>query len=373
MNILFLCRKKDLGWAQSAFARALERRGISLTFVDDDVSLDEDVLKLLANCPERPSLILHPELTFPILPQGLTDLNIITACFQIDTYAYTKRRIRWSMLFDHPIVFHPGFQEKFARAGHPGAITIYHAADRGLFDKSEVERIFDVGWVGRSFANIHNGRRRMLAALSEQFKLNDWEKFYSFEEMADVYLQSKVVVNVARDDFPQDANMRAFEAMAAGCLLISRVPSELTAIGFQEGFHFVGYQRESEVTNLVKKYLSNADARRRIAASGRYKVLTEHTYDNRIEFLLQKLEEHAGKLIAPARKWTAGRTRLCYLDFYVSQRLFDCAYTQMHHIARSDVKCTLAGASLIGRAWAGELRRRVASRLAMPRQATRGN
>jgi hypothetical protein len=368
MNILLLCRKKDLGWAQWGFARAFARRSVSMTFVDDDVALDESITKLVARCGERPSLILHPELDFPLLPQGLAEINIPTACFQIDTYAFTNRRIRWSMLFDHPIVFHPGYQEQFQRAGHEGVFTMYHAAALDLFDKPEVERIFDVGWVGRTFAGvpIHRTRSRVLPELAGAFQINDWRKFYSFEEMAEVYRRSKVVVNVARDDFPQDANMRAFEAMAAGCLLISRIPSELTAIGLQEGIHFVGYRDEREIIGLVTEYLRDEQARRSITQIGRHKVLTEHTYDNRVDFLLKQLERHPNEFFAPARQWTAERSRLCYLDYYASHQVLDCARVQLQHIAQLNLRDALAGGMLLGRAWARELRRRVNFLRAMP-------
>lgn len=368
MNILFLCRKRDLGWAQWGFSRAFARRGVFLTFVDDDVPLDEDILRLVAQCGERPGLILHPELDFPLLPQGLAEVDIPTACFQIDTYAFTKHRIRWSMLFDHPIVFHPGYQELFQRAGHPGVLTMYHAAALDLFDKPEVERNFDVGWVGRVFAGIptHKTRNRVLTTLADSFHVNDWKKFYSFEEMAEVYRRSKAVVNVARDDFPQDANMRAFEAMAAGCLLLSRMPSELTTIGFEEGVHFVGYRDEREIINLLTGYLRDEDARRSISMAGRHKVLTEHTYDSRVDFLLQELEQHSDKFFAPARQWTAERTRLCYLDYYASHRVLNCARAQFHHIAQLDLRHALAGGMILGRAWARELRRRVNLVKAMP-------
>ncbi len=214
-----LARRASLGRSKGQGFAALVRETMS--------SLDEDITKLLARCEERPTLILQPELDFPLLPQGLTKIDIPTACLQIDTYAYTERRIRWSMLYDHPIVFHPGYQERFEQAGHPGVITFYHAACRYLFDKLPVERIFDVGSVGRTHSSVQSNRRRVLTELAGRFRLNEWEKLHSFEEMTDVYWHSKVVVNVARDDFPEYANMRAFEAMAAGCLflLISRVPS----------------------------------------------------------------------------------------------------------------------------------------------------
>src|SRR6202035_2206659 len=135
MNILFLCRSGDIALGQASFARAFEKRGVQLTYLRDDARCDQDVSKLVSSCSERPSLILHPELNFPAMPKGLEKIDIPTACFQIDTYAYTGRRIRWSMLFDHPIVFHPGYEARFRKAGHPGVMTMYHAASREFFDK----------------------------------------------------------------------------------------------------------------------------------------------------------------------------------------------------------------------------------------------
>jgi hypothetical protein len=361
MNILFLCRRKDVGGGQWAFVRALERRGVQVTCVGDHVPVDEDIPNLVACCAERPSLILQPELDPPLLPKWLDQIPIATACFQIDTYAFTNRRIAWSMLFDHPIVFHPGYEARFREAGHPGAITIYHAASRDLFDKPEIGRDFDVGSVGRTFARVHRSRRRVLTKLAESFQLNDWEKLYSFEEMAEVYRRSKIVVNVPRDDFPQDANMRAFESMAAGCLLISRVPSELAAIGLEEGVHFVGYRHEREITGLVSKYLSAEEQRRTIAAAGKNKVLAEHTYDDRVDSLLQRLEQRSASFCAPARQWSEGRTRLHYLDYYASHRLFDHAYREWRRLARLDFPNMLRGLMAIGRAWVAQLRRTIAA------------
>jgi hypothetical protein len=361
MNILFLCRSKDIGWGQWGLTRAFERRGIQVTYMDDDAPGDEDIFKLVAACPVRPSLILHPELDFCTLPRGLGKIEIPTACFQIDTYAYTRRRIRWSMLFDHPIVFHPGYEEQFRKAGHRGVVTIYHAASRELFDKPEIQRIFDVGWVGRSSFNVHDSRRRVMTALAGRFRVNEWDKLYKFEEVADVYRSSRIVVNVARDDFPQDANMRAFEAMAAGCLLINRIPTELTEIGFQEGVHFVGYRHEGEIEHLVRRYLFQHEDRNRVARAGREKVLDEHTYDNRADTLLRKIGEHSSHFLAPARKWTDGRVRMHYVDYFSANRAFDCAYTQWRQLAMSDLPHAFTGGKFIARAWLSELRRNLIS------------
>ncbi len=359
MNILYLCRQKDMGWGQAALARALERRGVRISCLEDNTKLDSDVHALAAACSERPSLILHPELNFPILPHGLAEIDIPTACLQIDTYAYTDRRIKWSMLFDYPIVYHPGYRERFLQAGHPGAVEFFHAADRKLFDGLPRERIFDVGAVGRTHAKIQTTRRRVLTALSARFKLNDWERFYAFDEMAEVYLASKIVVNVLRDDYPQDANMRAFEAMAAGCLLISRIPTELTAAGFQEGIHFVPYRDESEITDLVANYLEDEGARELIADAGRQKVLSGHTYDCRAEQLLKIIEGDDGGFLAPAREWPDEDVRLLHVDYHSANGNLGYASNELIQLSSHSLRATARGGAILARGYASKARNRI--------------
>ena len=177
--------------------------------------------------------------------------------------------------------------------------------------------------------------------------------------MTDVYWHSKVVVNVARDDFPQDANMRAFEAMAAGCLLISRVPSELTAIGFQEGIHFVAYRDENEIVGLVDQYLADNAKREQIACAGRQKVLSEHTYDCRAEQLMRTVEQHNGRLFAPARAWSEGQTRLAQLDYFAANAELGYACGELRRIARCDLRSAASGSVLVARALASKVRSRL--------------
>src|SRR5262249_3986986 len=148
------------------------------------------------------------------------------------------------------------------------------------------------------------------------FRMNDVARRYSLEEMANVCSQSRIVVNIGRDDFPQDANLRTFEAMGAGALLITSLPSELTQIGFEEGVHFIGYRDVQEIKPLARRYLSEDSARQSIARAARAKVLREHTYDERVKRLLELVEVGNKKLLAPARTWSEERVRLAYLDYF---------------------------------------------------------
>ena len=360
MRVLVLSRKSELPWYGWAYGPALERLGASISFVAEDAPCHADLNTLLTLCPTRPSLIVRPEFPRFPLPWGLTEVDIPTVLFHQDTYAYTEPRIRWSMLFDYALLFHPGYEERFRRAGHPNLLTLPFGVVRALFDRPEQPRVFEVGWVGRSDWSIYATRQRMLPELARHFRMNDWNRHYTPEEMAEVYRRSKVAVNIARDDYLQDANMRAFEAMAGGALLIARVPSELTALGFEEGVHFVGYRQPDEIVPLVERYLRDAAARQRIAQAARQKVLQEHTYDHRAAALLERIQRDAGRLSAPARLWPEAAVRLSYLGFYAHHSRPDLAWRQLRKLSRQSVPKTLAAAWLLGRAWVRRLRARLA-------------
>jgi hypothetical protein len=355
MTILVLCREDNLCNTLACYARAIRRRGVRLVCVKSGFPFNGALQDLLRLCPERPSLILHPEADVPYLPWGLATVHIPTACFQVDSYAYTERRIAWSMLFDQAIVFHPGYEARFRQAGHPGAYLFAHAVEADLFSGEEVERIFEIGWVGQVHGRIYSKRGNILSSLAKTFRMNDLARRYSLEEMARVYRQSRIVVNIGRDDYPQDANLRTFEAMAAGALLITALPTELTDIGFADGTHFLGYREAKDIALLVRSYLGDEPARKRIAEAGREKVLCEHTYEVRVKKWLELIPQSGGSLLAPARHWNEGRVRRIYLDYFAGSGALAQAAAELPKIARCSPKDALIGAALVGRAWSKRL------------------
>ena len=260
-----------------------------------------------------PLLFLNPD-GRPWLPDGIERAAAPTAIFHIDTYVALKWRVRWSAMYDYTFVFHPGFETAFQAGGIAGARLLPHAAERDLFDQDEIERRFDVGWVGRKSRSIYGTRDRVLGALSERFTMNDAGRFYAPEEMADIYRASKIVVNISRDDFPQDANMRCFEAMAAGALLMTGMPSELTALGFEEGVHFAGYGHPDEIPDLVARWLERDEQRNTVAKRARDLVLRAHTYDARVESILEAINAGAQ---APARTWSPDRVHERQFEYHV--------------------------------------------------------
>jgi hypothetical protein len=351
MTILVLRREEGIDREWAAYIRAICRRGDRVVGVHASFPPNGDVSQLLDRCPEQPALILHPEY-IPIMPRGLTRVNIPTACFQVDTYTYTRSRISWSKLFDLVFVFHPEYDTEFRTAGHPGAHFIPHAIEPSLFLGEEPDRVFEIGWVGQTRGPLYRTRERLLPVLSRSFRMNDWRRRHEPEEMARIYRQSKIVVNMARDDFPQDANMRTFEAMGAGALLLTSLPTELEKIGFEDGVHFVGYRKEAEIAPLVRKYLSEESGRRRIAEEAREKVLREHSYDRRVEKILELVKRDGRKFLAPARSWPKERVHLTYLDYFAGNGALDCASDELRAISRLSLGDATRGAGMLARAWA---------------------
>jgi len=357
MNIVCVC-PEDSSWIMlPPYATAFRKRGVEIHFLDWSVPLDSSLEALLSRLSFIPDYLFFPECAFPLLPEGILQSQIPSIRLDVDTYAFTRRRIRWASLFDHVAVCHPGFDVLFRQlTPHPSTLVLPHAVHRELFELPEVPREFEFGWVGQTSGPIYQRRAAWLPKLASTFRTNDWSRFYNLQEVAEVYRRSRIVVNIGRDDFPQDANVRVFEALASGALLITALPSELTSLGLVPGTHFVGYRHESELPALVRRCLDDEDARFRIAQVGKAAVLREHTYDNRVDTLLRYLQQFGPQKLAPANRWPDSRRRLMLLDYYSGWGVLPCAKSQFRRLAGRSLRGTLEGAALLARVWMKQFR-----------------
>ncbi|MBC7390269.1 MAG: glycosyltransferase family 1 protein, partial [Opitutaceae bacterium] len=234
-------------------------------------------------------LIIQPEAS-PILPFDVFELNIPVACFQIDTNLAARQRAKASRPFDITFVFHPGYENLFKKWGVTNTLLVPHAIEKHLFPYFLSEKKYEIGWVGRTDVNNYKLRRQILPILCDRFKMNDPFRQYSQSEMIEVYSQSSIVVNISKDDFLQDANIRCFEAMASGALLITHMPSELSEIGFEEGKHFIGFIDSSDLVDKIEFYLLNNLLADKIAKEAKNLVLNNHTYNARALKIVETLE-----------------------------------------------------------------------------------
>lgn len=267
---------------------------------------------------EAPDIFAHLVHT-PGLPRGIHRSPIPTVSMDIDSFAWTSSRIRWSMLFDYVFVWHLSLAPLYRKAGHPKVFVLPHAVDADLFPMEPGgDRPLDLGWVGGLGHGLYDKRRRVIGELAARFKMNDFAKRYSKEETAEIYRESKIVVNVSRGDFPQEANMRCYEAMAGGALLITGIPTELTEWGFREGEHFVGWRSEAEIPDIVSHYLQHEQKMKTaaIARAGQQLTLGDFTFQKCRDKMTAVFREHPNEFFAPARNWPDPDVRLLYLEYY---------------------------------------------------------
>lgn len=266
----------------------------------------------------RQAIVIYPDPHDTMLPGELPLPEITAIALQIDTYSEPKLKAAWASLFDVVVVFHPGFDEYYRRMHHPGVIMLPHAARASeLYSARAGTRDFDVGWVGSLDGKKYALRRQTVSQLASRFRMNEWRRYHSEDEVSSVYRRSKVVVNVSREDHPHDANLRCFEAMAAGALLVTSLPTELTEVGFEEGRDFIGYTDQINLLEVVREALCDEQGRLSIADRGHRKVADRHLYDHRLKEILCFARRNS--FGAPARRWCSARRSQIYAEYFAKK------------------------------------------------------
>jgi 2-polyprenyl-3-methyl-5-hydroxy-6-metoxy-1,4-benzoquinol methylase len=169
------------------------------------------------------------------------------------------------------------------------------ACDPDVHRKHEVPKRHDVAFVGNVFPGP---REDLLGRLRRRFRSAFVGRAY-FDEMAEIYSASRLVFNRSLED---DVNMRVFEALACGSLLLT---NDLTGNGqaelFQDGVHLATYRDADDLVDKASYYLEREEIRERIAAAGRAEALARHTYRHRMESLLRAAESGLARVrVAPA-------------------------------------------------------------------------
>ncbi|MES2792484.1 MAG: glycosyltransferase [Planctomycetota bacterium] len=168
------------------------------------------------------------------------------------------------------------------------------ACDPEIHGRKDVPNQFDVAFVG----NFFPGER---AELTQRIQENVPRSFLGradFRRMAEIYSATKIVFNRSLRD---DVNMRVFEGLCSGSLLIT---NDLEENGLEELFPagqcLVAYRSADELLEQIQFYLEHDDERERIAAAGRELVVQQHTYRHRMEEILRQLREYANSSVPQA-------------------------------------------------------------------------
>ena len=138
--------------------------------------------------------------------------------------------------------------------------------------------IYDIGFIGN---DTYPYRRKLLEMLEANFRvLRTTSK--PGEPYSRLLNQCKLTFNCA---MRYDVNMRFFEAIASGRMLLTDCLPEQNAFA-KDGEHYVSYNCEEGLFEKVKYYLEHTKEREEIAHRGVLHIHKNHSYSNRLNEII---------------------------------------------------------------------------------------
>src|SRR5262249_50802986 len=139
--------------------------------------------------------------------------------------------------------------EQLRKSGIDSASWLPLGCDPDIHNKHDVPKRYDLCFVG----NVFPGPREELLALLRRNFPGMFTGRCFFEEMAETYSASRLVFNRS---IRNDINMRVFEALACGSLLVTNglADNGLSEL-FQDGKHLATYASADELLDKMRFYL----------------------------------------------------------------------------------------------------------------------
>jgi len=313
------------------FERAIFGIGVQVTFVGlgeagcTGYGETTSIVDILAGLPTPPAFFLWVDPAGRYFPLGLEQCPIPTACYLVDVHLGHWREAA-ARFFDVVFVAQQDYIPLLRRVvGHNQVYWLPLAAAPDVHRNLGLDRVYEVGFVGNiSRAHRQTARHRRLALLAERFKTNDFRRHYSPIQVGEVYSQSKIVFNTS---IAGDVTMRVFEGTAAGALVLTDPVQNGFAELFKPGQEVVVYQDDEDLVARVQYYLEHSQEREAIASAGRTRTLAEHTYQHRVQTIIDRMTASDVRQIAPMRtaapNVVASARRRVYTHLHMLDALFD--------------------------------------------------
>jgi glycosyltransferase involved in cell wall biosynthesis len=244
----------------------------------------------------KPDLFLWVESGVGFEIEDLEELECLTACYLIDTHIENpndrriEQHLELAKRFDIVFLAQRAYIPRFLDAGM-NAHWLPLGCDPEVHADRCLPRTYPAGFVG---SLTDKRRKNLLDRLSANIPVHIERCF--LEDMARVFSQSKIVFNNAINN---DLNMRVFEAMASGALLLTD-PASGSGLEdfFKDGEHCAIYRKDEEIGTVAQRWLADEDGRTRVAKRGQEEVLAHHTYEHRAA-LIEKLVFESGAAKRP--------------------------------------------------------------------------
>lgn len=248
-----------------------------------DLPLKHTYREIAARLPAgfAPDLYLWVDSGPKEVPPDIEAIGGVKAGYLIDTHIAPELRLAMARHFDYTFLAQKAQVPDFIAAGIRNVTWIPLACSPELHETGPLDRIYDVAFICNPQGDHTDRRRNIMETIAKRFPNSRTGRFWP-EQMARIYAQSKIVVNACVN---RDVNMRVFEALASGALLITDEADGLEDL-FDDGKHLVVYRRDEDLGGLIERHLADAESRETIAAAGCALVYEKHTYDVRMDALL---------------------------------------------------------------------------------------
>ncbi|RJR45773.1 MAG: hypothetical protein C4567_03080 [Deltaproteobacteria bacterium] len=260
-----------------------------------------DLAVVLEQLPaaDRPDLVLVVENLGPRrLPLNLENLKVPRTFYALDPHLNLHWHQKYASAFDLVFTTQQSSMSAFKAKGRP-VHWLPWAVNLGVVFDHALPRTHEIAFVGRADPRLRRKRHCILEALKSRFPVRVWGdragNQVDQQEMGRIYSQARVVVN---ESIQGEVNLRVFEALAAGALLLTEdVGPNLLGL-FTPGRHLITYGPQ-DLLEKAAYYLSHEEERLAIAAKGRERVLARHHTLARARQFLEYLGEGGWSRQAP--------------------------------------------------------------------------
>ncbi len=201
----------------------------------------------------------------------------------------------------------PNYVDEFRKEGVDAHYIGLGFDPRALQLPLNGDQIYPVTFVG-SLSGQHKRRRHLIKSLMNELDINLWGvgfeglpgsvlRMYHGEawgpKMFSILRHSYITINCGIDHVhPWIGNMRMYEATGCGALLFNDPGLNMPDL-FEEGKELIVYENAQDCLVKLKYYLGHEDEGIEIAKAGHARTMKDHTYLERMKYMVKKLE---GKL-----------------------------------------------------------------------------
>jgi hypothetical protein len=222
-----------------------------------------------------------------IIPIGIERLSCLSLWYGIDTHMNYEKHLTLGALFDITLIAQKQYVNALKIDGLVNVYWLPLGFPHRLLPALDTQRNIDVAYVGSTNREVNRDRYDLLDSLKNHFESVSFGRASPLEMIA-TYSMAKIVFNKSVNN---DLNMRFFEAMGSGAVLVTDpiIDNGLEDL-FVEEKHYFSYKNNEDLIDLVKKILNEEEKIIQVGAAAKDLILMEHTYDHRAEAIIQYIK-----------------------------------------------------------------------------------